>query len=186
MQAPLSIRGVAVLLSCSAAHRRACGNGSRSSQQLLPPGSQVAELAAFVRARGAGSSAGVVLAGDLNCAPDTLEFAMLKVGSVPICGSLKRHRARVKVQPDCSDTLPHAGLRAVRPCNPTTRTVHAACPAQVLLPELQDAWAQAQPLLLGATANALESSFTSEPGLLLLFHCTVLPHTCACVQRFHG
>lgn len=39
----------------------------------------MAELAAFVRARGAGSSAGVVLAGDLNCAPDTLEFAMLKV-----------------------------------------------------------------------------------------------------------
>lgn len=42
----------------------------------------MAELAAFVRARGAGSPAGVVLAGDLNCAPDTLEFAMLKVRRV--------------------------------------------------------------------------------------------------------
>lgn len=35
---------------------------------------------------------------------------------------------------------------------------------QVLLPELRDAWAEAQPLRLGATANALESSFTSERG----------------------
>lgn len=33
---------------------------------------------------------------------------------------------------------------------------------QALLPELRDAWAEACPLLLGATANALESSFTSE------------------------
>lgn len=54
-------------LSCRNAHECCCLN------------LQVAELAAFVRARGAGSPAGVVLAGDLNCAPDTLEFAMLKV-----------------------------------------------------------------------------------------------------------
>ncbi|PRW50999.1 neutral sphingomyelinase [Chlorella sorokiniana] len=77
---------------------------------------QVAELAAFVRARGADSPAGMVLAGDLNCAPDTLEFAMLKV----------------------------------------------------LLPELRDVWAEAQPLRLGATANALESSFTTAGDNYLL------------------
>ena len=45
---------------------------------------QVAELAAFVRAQGAGSPAGVVLAGDLNCAPDTLEFAIFRVGSCSV------------------------------------------------------------------------------------------------------
>ncbi len=33
---------------------------------------------------------------------------------------------------------------------------------QALLPDLRDAWAEAQPLLMGATANALESSYTSE------------------------
>lgn len=37
----------------------------------------------------------------------------------------------------------------------------SSCAMQALLPELQDAWAEACPLLLGATANALESSFTS-------------------------
>lgn len=66
------------------------------------------ELASFVSARSQGA-AGVLLGGDLNAAPDTLEMAVL----------------------------------------------------QALLPRLQDAWAVAQPLLMGATANALESSFTT-------------------------
>ncbi|KAL4444071.1 hypothetical protein ABPG75_011808 [Micractinium tetrahymenae] len=69
---------------------------------------QMLELAAFVAARSAGA-AGVLLGGDLNAAPDTLELAVL----------------------------------------------------QGLLPQLRDAWAVAQPLLLGATANALESSYTT-------------------------
>ncbi|PSC75873.1 neutral sphingomyelinase [Micractinium conductrix] len=69
---------------------------------------QVLELAAFVRSRSAGV-AGVVLGGDFNATPDTLEFSLL----------------------------------------------------QALLPSLRDSWAVAQPLLLGATANALESSFTT-------------------------
>lgn len=46
--------------------------------------SQMLELAAFVRSRGAGSGAGVVLAGDLNSAPDTLEYAVLQVGETRI------------------------------------------------------------------------------------------------------
>ncbi|KAL4429990.1 hypothetical protein ABPG77_004360 [Micractinium sp. CCAP 211/92] len=69
---------------------------------------QMLELAAFVGAHGRGA-AGVVLGGDLNAAPDTLEMAVL----------------------------------------------------QALLPQLRDAWAEAQPLLMGATANALESSYTT-------------------------
>ncbi len=39
---------------------------------------QVLELAAFVRSNGRDSVA-TVLAGDLNSAPDTLEFALVKV-----------------------------------------------------------------------------------------------------------
>lgn len=42
---------------------------------------QMLELAAFVRARGGGSPGGVVLAGDLNSSPGTLEQALLRVGS---------------------------------------------------------------------------------------------------------
>lgn len=42
---------------------------------------QMLELAAFVAAHGRGA-AGVVLGGDLNAAPDTLEMAVLQVGWV--------------------------------------------------------------------------------------------------------
>lgn len=55
-----------------------------SSCRAAPRCPQVLELAAFVRSHGRGSAA-TVLAGDLNAAPDTLELALLKVGTCCAC-----------------------------------------------------------------------------------------------------
>lgn len=55
------------------------------------------------------------------------------------------------------------GMRHAASTHPPVRHPFSTM-LQVLLPELRDAWAEAQPLRLGATANALESSFTSEQG----------------------
>lgn len=49
------------------------------ARSVSPSLRQVLELAAFVRSRSAGV-AGVVLGGDFNATPDTLEFSLLQVG----------------------------------------------------------------------------------------------------------
>lgn len=106
---------------------------------------QMLELAAFVRARGAGATAGVVLAGDLNSAPDTLEYTVLKASGWPCCAG-----AMAGSGGECLCGAPRWLQNLL------------ATGQQALLPELRDAWADACPLLLGATSNALENSFWGE------------------------
>lgn len=56
--------------------------------------------------------------------------------------------------------LRHMPGAAGGPCR-ASALLPALPASQALLPQLRDAWAEAQPLRMGATANALESSYTS-------------------------
>lgn len=202
------------------------------------PHGQMMELAAFVATR-SHWSAGALLGGDLNAAPNTLEMAVLQVRGTQESGELilkahcmpqpftfhrlaavtvrhasvccTRTAATAAVACTCGMTCPvpavtdpprqsctnaawlhaHPSIHGMDPsmgwihpsvCLPTRSfaclPVHpSACPPahlpaflptcppahlQGLLPHLRDTWIVAQPLLMGATANALESTFTSE------------------------